>query len=77
MREPETDEKRIKRLEATVDALTYYLVKTNRLLFLALVVGELKSATKEEYEALKKTLCTHINMIEALKPCTRERNNWH
>jgi hypothetical protein len=77
MLDPETDEQRIKRLEATVDALTYLLKRTNEQL-LNLAADKAKSqGIPIDSEPFCRDILNTFHTIKELKPCYRKRNDWH
>ena len=77
MLEPETDEKRIKRLEATVDALTYLLKRTSeQLLNLAADRAKAEGIPIDSEPSCREILGT-FHSTQALKPCRKKRNDWH
>lgn len=77
MLEPETDEQRIKRLEATVDALTYLLKRTSeQILNLAADRAKAEGIPIDSDPSCRDILST-FHAIQELKPCRKSCNDQH
>ena len=70
--EQETQEKRIKRLEATVDALKYYLERTNEHLLL-LAIREAEQQGNSVNSEVQGIVATY-RAIQQLRPCKKSNN---
>ena len=70
MHEWETNEARIKQLEATVDALTYRLEVTNQLLKETLNAVKASATVYDCYDTALSKINHNIQTIKAIKPCS-------
>lgn len=77
MNEPETDEKRIKRLEATVDALTYLLKRTSEQMLDIAIERVNNEGISVDSDPISRDILATFHAIQGLKPCRRKCNNWH
>lgn len=77
MNEPETDEVRIKRLEATTDILVQRLEITNKLLLQFILSAEQNNRSKESISRCSNQINSNAKAIQSIKPCRRKRNDWH
>lgn len=77
MNEPETDEKRIRRIEATVDALTYLLKRTSEQLLDITVERAKNEGITVDSDPMSRDILATFHAIQELKPCRRKCNNWH
>lgn len=77
MNEPETDEIRIKRLEATVDALTYLLRRACEQTLAIAADKARDEGVPIEFYPLSRDVLSVLHTIKKLKACRRKRNNWH
>lgn len=74
MLEPEIDEKRIKRLESTVDALTYHLKRTNELLLLLAADKAKAEGISANNDSATKDILSNLHAIQTLKPCRKHHD---